>query len=55
MLKKYWFYVIGLLSVIAIGSALIAEYYYNLETCKICLKQREHYYALNAALIILLI
>ena len=55
MLKKYWFYVIGLLSVIAIGSALIAEYYYNLEPCKMCLKQREPYYALIAALIIFLI
>ena len=55
MLKKYWFYVIGLLSVIAIGSALIAEYYYNLEPCKICLKQREPYYALIATLIIFLI
>ena len=55
MLKKYWFYVIGLLSVIAIGSALIAEYYYNLEPCKMCLKQRESYYTLIAALIIFLI
>jgi len=55
MLKKYWFYVIGLLSVIAIGSALIAEYYYNLEPCKICLKQREPYYALIVASIIFLI
>ena len=55
MLKKYWFYVIGLLSVIAIGSALIAEYYYNLEPCKMCLKQREPYYALIAVLIIFLI
>ena len=55
MLKKYWFYVIGLLSVIAIGSALIAEYYYNLEPCKMCLKQRDPYYALIAALIIFLI
>jgi len=55
MLKKYWFYVIGLLSVIAIGSALIAEYYYNLEPCKICLKQREPYYVLIAVLIIFLI
>ena len=55
MLKKYWFYVIGLLSVIAIGSALIAEYYFNLEPCKMCLKQRESYYAFIAASIIFLI
>ena len=55
MLKKYWFYVIGFLSVIAIGSALIAEYYFNLEPCKMCLKEREPYYALIAVLIIFLI
>ena len=44
MLKKYWFYVLGLLSIAAIGSALIAEYYFFLEPCKLCLKQREPYY-----------
>ena len=46
MLKKYWFYVLGLLSITAIGSALIAEYYFYLEPCKMCLKQREPYYAI---------
>ena len=46
MIKKYWFYVLGLLSIAAIGSALIAEYYFYLEPCKMCLKQREAYYAI---------
>ena len=46
MLKKYWFYVIFLLSIIAISSAWIAEYYLNLEPCSMCLKQREPYYAI---------
>jgi len=55
MLKKYWFYIIGLISVIAIGSALIAEYYFNLEPCKMCLKQREPYYAITAIFIIFLL
>ena len=46
MLKKYWFYVLGVLSITAIGAALIAEYYFYLEPCKMCLKQREPYYAI---------
>ena len=52
MLEKYWFYVIGILSLIAITSALIAEYYFNLEPCKMCLKQREPYYAIIATFIV---
>ena len=51
MIKKYWFYVVGLLSIIAIGTALIAEYFFNLEPCKMCLKQREPYYILIGAFI----
>ena len=46
MLKKYWFYVLGVLSLTAIVTALIAEYYFYLEPCKMCLKQREPYYAI---------
>ena len=46
MIKKYWFYFVGLLSSSAIGTALIAEYYFYLEPCKMCLKQREPYYAM---------
>ena len=46
MLRKYWFYILGLLSITAIGSALIAEYHFFLEPCKMCLKQREPYYAI---------
>ncbi len=52
MLEKYWFYVIGILSLIAITSALIAEFYFNLEPCKMCLKQREPYYAIIATFIV---
>ena len=55
MLKKYWIYIIGLLSIIAVGSALIAEYYFNLHPCKMCLKQREPYYAIIGLLIIFFI
>ena len=52
MLKKYWFYLIGLFSMIAIASALIAEYYFDLEPCKMCLKQRESYYIIIVLFVI---
>ena len=44
MLFRYWFYIIGALSFGAITSALLAEYYFNLEPCSMCLKQRYPYY-----------
>ena len=44
MLQKYWFYVVGLFSVVALTSAFIAEFYFNLAPCEMCLKQREPYY-----------
>ena len=44
MLQKYWFYIVTLLSVTALASALIAEFYFNLVPCEMCLKQREPYY-----------
>ena len=55
MLKKYWFYLLGLLIITALGSALIAEYYFYIEPCKMCLKQREPYYALIGLFIIFFI
>jgi len=55
MLKKYWFYVLGLLSIAAIGSALIAEYYFFFEPCEMCLKQREPYYAIIVLFLLFLI
>ena len=44
MLQKYWFYLVTLFSIIALGSAFIAEFYFNLAPCEMCLKQREPYY-----------
>ncbi len=55
MLKNYWFYLLALLSIIAIGSALIAEYYFYLLPCKMCLKQREPYYVIIILFIIFFI
>ena len=46
MLKKYWFYIIGILSFIALGLAFIAEFYFDLAPCEMCLKQREPYYVI---------
>ena len=44
MLQKYWFYLVTLFSVGALTSAFIAELYFNLAPCEMCLKQREPYY-----------
>ena len=41
---KYWGYIIFVLSIIVISSALIAEYIFNLLPCKMCLYQRYTYY-----------
>ena len=44
MLFRYWFWIIGILSMTAISSAIIAEYIFYLEPCSMCLKQRHPYY-----------
>ena len=41
---RYWAIVVFILSAIAISSALIAEYVFNLLPCKMCLYQRYPYY-----------
>ena len=43
-LKQYWGLIIFSLSVIAIFTALSAEYFFNLAPCKMCLHQRYPYY-----------
>ena len=53
MLQKYWFYLVALFSVVALASAFIAEFYFNLAPCKMCLKQREPYYIIIAGFIII--
>ena len=55
MLQKYWFYLVTLFSVVAIASALIAEYYFDLQPCAMCLKQREPYYIIIAGFILVMI
>ena len=55
MLQRYWFYLVTLFSVIALASALIAEYYFDLQPCAMCLKQREPYYIIIAGFILVMI
>ena len=55
MLQKYWFYLVTLFSAIALTSALIAEYYFNLQPCAMCLKQREPYYIIITGFILVTI
>ena len=39
-----WLNILFILSIIAITSALVAEFLFNLAPCKMCLKQRHPYY-----------
>jgi len=55
MLNKYWFYIVGLLSIMALASAFVAEFYFDLAPCEMCLKQREPYYFIIAGFIIITI
>tara|TARA_B100000965_G_C19197326_1_gene585805 strand:- start:16 stop:516 length:501 start_codon:yes stop_codon:yes gene_type:complete len=55
MLQKYWFYIVTLFSVVALSSAYIAEFYFNLSPCLMCLKQREPYYVIILAFLIAMI
>jgi len=55
MLNKYWFYIVGLLSIMALASAFVAEFYFDLAPCEMCLKQREPYYFIIASFIIITI
>ena len=44
IIKKNWMLIILLISFFAIGSALIAEYFFEIFPCKMCLNQRYPYY-----------
>ena len=49
---RYWAIAVFILSTIAISSALIAEYVFNLLPCKMCLYQRYPYYFIISIFII---
>ena len=46
LILKNWLSIFFILSILAIGSALIAEHFFNLVPCEMCLKQRHAYYAI---------
>ncbi len=52
ILKQYWFWIVSILSIVAIIAALIAEQIFNLEPCSMCLKQRHPYYFIIITFII---
>ncbi len=41
-----WIYILLALSICSIGLALIAEYFFDLVPCKLCLQQRYPYYVI---------
>ena len=47
-----WLSILFILSSLAIGSALIAEYFFDLAPCKMCLKQRHPYYVIISLVIL---
>ena len=55
MLNKYWFYFISFLSIVALASAFVAEFYFDLAPCEMCLKQRNPYYFIVVGSIIITI
>jgi len=52
MILKHWNYILLFVSSISILSALIAEYFFNLQPCELCLKQRQPYYFIIVFIII---
>ncbi len=44
MIIRNWAKLLFVISFISISSALVAEYFFNLQPCELCLKQRHPYY-----------
>ena len=55
MILRYWFWITSILSLLAISSALIAEYSFDLEPCSMCLKQRHPYYFILVIFVLFLV
>ena len=53
MILKHWNSLLIIISLIAISSALIAEYIYGLQPCELCLKQRYPYYLIIVVALII--
>ena len=51
MIIRNWTTLLFVISLISISSALIAEYFFNLQPCELCLKQRHPYYLILICLV----
>ena len=51
MIIRYWPTLLFVISFISISSALVAEYFFNLQPCELCLKQRHPYYLILICLV----
>ncbi len=55
MIIRNWNLLLFIISLISISSALIAEYFFNLQPCDLCLKQRHPYYLILVSLVFIFI
>ncbi len=53
MIIRNWYILLFITSLISISSALIAEYFFNLQPCELCLKQRHPYYLILICLVLI--
>ena len=44
MIIRNWFHIVAFISILAISTALIAEFAFDIKPCSMCLKQRYPYY-----------
>ena len=51
MIIRNWAALLFLISLMSISSALVAEYFFNLQPCELCLKQRHPYYLILICLV----
>ena len=51
MIIRNWITLLFIISLISISSALVAEYFFNLQPCELCLKQRHPYYLILICLV----
>ena len=51
MIIRNWTKLLFIISFISISSALVAEYFFNLHPCELCLKQRHPYYLILICLV----
>ena len=55
MIIRNWTLLLFIISLISISSALIAEYFFNLQPCELCLKQSHPYYLILVCLVFIFI